>query len=294
VAALPWGALGPLGRALGWVAGGVLRIRRAHVEGAIARAGIAAPRAVASRMYGSLGTGLLELLWATGRPERPLDAVVRFSPEAVAAFEAARAHGRGVVVATAHVGNWDLVACAAAARFGPLHVVTKRLSVGALDGVWQSGRARRGVRLHPPAGALVAAAAALAGGATVALMVDQAPERGAGVRPVAFLGAPALADEVPALIALRARAPVAVVLGRRLADGSHLVEVPLVLPPPARPSRAWVATATARVQAEVERFVRAHPEQWLWMHRRWKGALRPAPDGGSLVASGADRYTPRP
>lgn len=277
VAALPWRALRPLGAALGWLAGPVLRIRRAHVVASMRRAGIARPAATARRMYASLGAGLLELLWMSARRTADLDAVVTFAPEALAAVERCRVRGRGVVVATAHTGNWDLVACAAA-RVAPLTVVTKRLSVRGLDRFWQSARAERGVRLVFPRGAAGATRRALAEGGLVGLLVDQAPERGRSVVDTSFLGAPARCDLAPALLASRARSPILVALGRRLPDGTHRVEVPLVIEPPDRPSRAWAVDATIAVERAVEAFVREHPDQWLWMHRRWKGASATAFD----------------
>lgn len=235
-------------------------MRTAGIEGA--------PR-YARAMYASLGTGLFEFLWMMGRPGENLANRIAFAPEALEILAKYRADGRGVVVATAHTGNWDLVACAAA-HLGPLTVVTKRLSMRSLDRIWQSARAARGVRLLDAEGASRHVLEALARGGIAALLVDQAPERSSGFVVVPFLGRPARCDLTPAVLAARARVPVLVALGRRLDDGTHLVELRLVLEPPSRPSRAWVHEATARIQQAVEAFVREHPSQWLWLHRRWK------------------------
>jgi KDO2-lipid IV(A) lauroyltransferase len=289
VARLPWRWLRPLGACLGWLVGGALRIRRRHVEQAMARAGIE-PR-LASAMYASLGAGLLELLWLAGRPPEALDDVQRFTPRAERALAEAHARGRGVVVATAHVGNWDLCACAAARWIaaqgaGRLHVITKRLSWRALDDYWQSLRAARGVVLLDARGAWRGARAALAGGGVVALLVDQVPERASGVATFPFLGASARHDLAAATLAARAGAPILVALARRDADGLHTLDVVELLDPPA-PHRAALAAATERIAAAVERVVRAAPAQWLWMHRRWKlvdgdGQKTPeAPSAGS-------------
>lgn len=224
-------------------------------------------------MYASLGTGLFELFWMIGRPREKLAPKIAFALEALEILSEYRSRGSGVIVATAHTGNWDLVACAAA-EIGPLTVVTKRLSVRSLDRFWQSARAARGVRLVEPEGASRAVRQALGEGGIVALLVDQAPERRAGFIELPFLGKPARCDLTPALLAARARVPLLVALGRRLEDGTHLVEARLLLEPPSRPSRAWVHEATVQVQREVEAFVREHPSQWLWLHRRWKGVAQ--------------------
>jgi KDO2-lipid IV(A) lauroyltransferase len=151
-----------------------------------------------------------------------------------------------------------------------LTVVTKRLSWRALDRYWQRLRAERGVSLVDAEGAASEVRAALARGGVVALMVDQAPERASGVATIPFLGRPAEHDLAPALLAARAKAPVVVLLGRRDARGMHVLELADEIAPEELRGRGGVERATARIAAAVERFVRAHPAQWLWLHRRWK------------------------
>lgn len=244
--------------------GSVLRVRRAHVVASLGRAGVSNAQAVASGMYRSLALGVVELLAMALRPERAL-AGVRIDRRAIELLDS----GRGVVVATAHTGNWDLAACAAARRV-PLSVITKELHVRWLNALWQRLRARRGVRLLAAGSASSTALSALGRGEAIAMLVDQAPERARGVTLVPFLGAEAEVDLAPALIAMRARAPLAAVFARRLPDGTHVAELAGVLEPPEHPSRAWAVQATRTVTQWLEAFVRRHPEQWLWMHRRWK------------------------
>jgi KDO2-lipid IV(A) lauroyltransferase len=257
-----------IGAVLAFVVGDVLRVRRVHVEEAMARAGLPAPRATAGAMYRSLGRGLVELMGMSLRHEGGIGAV-RVPVETIAAL---RADGRGAVVATAHTGNWDLAACAIAAH-APLTVVTKRLSIGFLDRLWQGARRARGVRLVEAGSAARAIAAALGRGELVAMLIDQAPRRNRAVIRVPFLGAPALVDLSPALAALRARVPLVAAFPLRSADGRHSVEIAAVIPPPRRPSRRWAEDAMLEVTQKLEAHVRRHPEQWLWMHRRWKGGL---------------------
>ena len=276
VARLPFRWLRALGAALGFLAGSVLRIRRRHVEASLGRAGIAPTAAAARGMYASLGTGIFELLWLTGRPKGALAGWFTVSPDCAEALHGAAALGRGVVVATAHTGNWDLTACAAAqwmadqGRPKRLHVVTKRLSWRALDRYWQRLRAERGVILADARGATTHVRNALHIGDFTGLMVDQVPERGSGVTTLPFLGAPALHDLGPALLAARSRSPIVVVLGRRAPDGRHHLELALTIAPEDLRGRGAIEAATAKIAAALEAFVRAHPTQWLWLHRRWK------------------------
>jgi KDO2-lipid IV(A) lauroyltransferase len=269
--------------ALSVLVGDVLRIRRAHAEAAMARAGIGEPRRTAAAMYRSLARGLVELVtMAFSAPGRRL--APSFPWAAVQSLSSSRG---GAIIATAHTGSWDLVACAVAARV-PLTVVTKRLSVGPVDSVWQWLRARRGLHLVEAGSAARSAASALRGGALVAMMIDQAPERERGATRLPFLGEQAWVDLAPALCALRSRAPLVVAFPRRLADGTHDIEIAAVLAPPPRARRAWAIEATAEATRLLEAFVRKYPDQWLWMHRRWKDATpRRARDDFSARLAGA-------
>jgi KDO2-lipid IV(A) lauroyltransferase len=233
------------------------------------RAQVAEPRRTATKMYRALGVGLMELVaMALGRRRR---LVVRLPTEARRVIESER----GALIATAHTGNWDLVACAIAER-APLSVATKRLSIGFLDRLWQSARRGRGVRLVEVGDVARAARAGLAQGELFAMMIDQAPERTRGAVRAEFLGERAWVDLAPALVAARAGVPLVVAFPRRLADGTHTVEVAGVIEPPPRAGRAWAEAAMAQATAWLDAFVREHPEQWLWMHRRWKDAPKPA------------------
>jgi KDO2-lipid IV(A) lauroyltransferase len=292
VAWLPFSSLRAPGAVLAFVAGDALRIRRKQVNAAMARAEIADPPTVARAMFRSLGQGALELLWLSARPQASLAEHVRI--DGWERYEAARALGRGVIVATAHTGNWDLTACACAERLGPdgLTIVTKRLSSQSLDRFWQETRRARGLDLvaHDE-GVVPAIRDRLTRGRTVALLVDQDPERTRSVVAAEFLGEIALHDLLPATMSARTGAPIVVAFARREGrDGaSHVVEVVDVLVPPPRASAAWIREATRAIAAHLDTFVRKYPSSWLWLHRRWKTRLDPTVTngrhGGPVVVS---------
>ncbi len=280
IASLPFRWLSSLGAAVGWWCGRVLGIRRAHVIAAMRAAGVSdAPRA-ADGMYRALGVSLFEFLWLGGRGRRPLGELATLDASAQVAIEEAARLGRGVVLAGAHTGNWELAACAIAER-APVLVVAKRLSVGVLDAFARRTRASYGVRLAEPEGALGVAQQTLAAGGCVTLLIDQVPESVTHGVAVSFLGQPALASRAPAALAWRQRAPLLVVAARREPSGRHVLSVLQTLLPPSAPSpdRAWIDEATRASTLCFERFVQAHPTEWLWLHRRWRlpAARRPAP-----------------
>jgi Kdo2-lipid IVA lauroyltransferase/acyltransferase len=279
----PWRALASLGRGLGWLVGSVLRIRRGHVVDSMRIAGVAEPEVAANAMYASLGRSALEFLWLARHGERALANVV-VDEASRPAWGEALAKGRGVVVAATHTGNWDLAACAIA-RDVELLVVTKHLSQASVDRFWQSTRARLGVRLADASGAMARAREALGRGGAVAMMIDQVPASERHALAVEFLGRPALADRAPAVLAAAAGAPLVVAASRADDSGRQVLHVLAVLEPPARSSRgahAWVGEATASSAQALDAFVRAHPSQWLWLHRRWRG-VDPARPGAMLA-----------
>ena len=110
---------------------------------------------------------------------------------------------------------------------------------------------------------------ALGRGAAVAILIDQ-DAREDGVF-VPFFGRLASTTPTLALLALRTGAPIVPVFARVEADGTITVHVePAVEVEPTGDRDADVLRVTAACTAEVERWVRRDPEQWLWMHRRWK------------------------
>jgi KDO2-lipid IV(A) lauroyltransferase len=261
------GVTSSAGALLACLVGTILGVRRAHVVSSMRTAGIAQPERTARRMYRALGRGVFELIALSIAGRRALRHALGLEPWELAGWRALNSGGR--VMAVAHTGNWDLVACAVAQGI-PLTVVTKHLSIRWLDGWWQGLRKRYGVNLVPIGRAWGAGRDALRRGELVAMLIDQAPVRSKGTTRAPFLGRTARVDLAPALLAMRARVPLVGAFPKRLEDGRLTVELGPVLVPPARASRPWAEAAMRELTAALDDFVRRHPEQWLWMHRRWK------------------------
>jgi KDO2-lipid IV(A) lauroyltransferase len=264
-----------LGAWLGFVAGSLLRIRRALVEEGLRRAAL--PAGAAGDVYRELGQGLVELLWiagARGRARQDALGAVVVEPSAANALDAALASGPVVLFAT-HTGNWELAAAAAArvlaARGRRLSVVAKPIRSRGLDRFVTRLRSSFGIDVVPPAGALGAARRALGRGDVVAMPIDQVPERARHALSLPFLGRAALVDRAPATLAWRASATVLVVASTRRQDGRMGVEVLAVIPPaPDAAARRWIADATRTATAALDEFVRRAPSSWFWLHRRWR------------------------
>ncbi len=276
VALLPYFALRPCGALLGWMAGSVLRIRTNHVVAAMRRAEIADEAAPA--MYASLGRGLLELFWFWGatqaRRDALLDSNVIVDPELARALDDACARGP-VMLAASHTGNWEMSAYVAArflAKRGKrLTVVAKPLSVHAINAFCMDLRHIAGLNVVPPRGAILAVRSSLQRGDVVAMLIDQVPDRIAHGVHVDFLGSSALADRAPASIACAHGATLLVVAATRRDDTLVVQRLAEFVPPAARSAAdQWTANVTRASTCALERFVRAEPSSWLWLHRRWR------------------------
>jgi KDO2-lipid IV(A) lauroyltransferase len=218
-------------------------------------------------MYRHLGHSAAEFLrLATWSADK---IAARITLDGFEQLRAAVRDGRGVVVVTAHFGNWDLLACLSAMLGIPLHVVTRELKGGRTNSAWMRARERRGVHLHPAAGSIGALLAALRRGEVVAFVVDQHMPGRLGVG-VPFFGRMASTIDAPAVLAARTGAPLLPAFLFREGFERHRLWVGPRIPPADGERRAATLETTARITKVVEDTIRAHPEQWIWMHRRWK------------------------
>jgi KDO2-lipid IV(A) lauroyltransferase len=197
--------------------------------------------------------------------------------------------GPGIVVAAAHLGNWEHAA-AAAARWAseqnrPFAVVAKPLSSPFFQRWLTARRAALGVATLPPAGAFLAARDLLAKGGVVALLIDQVPDGRSGAPQIPFLGRDAYADLFPAMLAARtgARLVQVAVLEQNVGDERLVL---LDATGPGTTDRGALVARTARLFSHLEAFIRREPTSWLWLHRRWRApkGLPPVGVGNRLVS----------
>ncbi len=186
-------------------------------------------------------------------------------------FLAAERRGKGVLFLTGHISAWEL-APFAQARYGhPLHFLARAVENPRVDGLVNSYRTMCGNRAIEKNQSARAVLRALGEGGTVGILADQntLPEEGTFVD---FFGVPACTTTGIARMALHTDA--AVVPGYILWD-AKLGKYRLRLEPTVELVRSGdlerdVRENTARFTKVIENVVRAHPEQWVWVHKRWK------------------------
>jgi KDO2-lipid IV(A) lauroyltransferase len=200
----------------------------------------------------------------------PVDAVAaQVSVEGLAHLRAAiDRHGRALVL-TAHLGNWELLTLCPVLTGYPLTVVARALDSPALAAWADRLRRAAGVEVVDKREALRPVLEALRRGRLVGVLLDQNASRREGVF-VPFFGRLASTSRAVAVLALRTSTPVVPAFTRRLGPGRHQITIEPVLDLPATADPDAIERLTARCTAVIEAAVRASPEQWLWMHDRWK------------------------
>lgn len=257
-------------RRAGWLAGPVLGIRQRVVRQQMASvfSQRSAPeiRRLSDQVYDHLGRTVAEVFCSD--PER-LRAQVDVVP-GWAALDAAMAAGRGVLAVTSHLGNFELGGRILAQRYCVLDIV-KPMRNPYFDRYLQRSRASHGIATVPMTRSGKAVLAHLRGGGLVTLFVDQ--DAGRDGVCTNFLGLPASTWPGAARLAIRTGCPVVPLAIVRNPDGRHAMHIGEPLDAGnERATDEGIATFTARISAAVEGFIRERPEQWFWVHRRWKGA----------------------
>ncbi len=186
-------------------------------------------------------------------------------------LQRALAKGRGVLVFTAHFGNWEWMAASFPLIFGQrCHVVVRPLDNRFLDGFLERLRTWTGNETVPKQKAMGRLLRLMKSKEIVGILLDQNMAWQEGVF-VDFFGELACTNTGMTAVALRTGAPVVPVFNVRQEDGRYRVifepEVPLIQ---TGDKDKDLQKNTERFTSIIERYVRNHPDHWLWVHQRWK------------------------
>lgn len=270
---LPLAWVCALGRCLG---GMIFRLDRRHVRMTLSHLSLAFPerseaelRAIARQVFINLGEGALEFLTYRGvsldQCYPHVEAVRDDIPHAV------MKRGKGLIFLTAHYGNWELLGILGRTIMHPYKTcaVGRDSSNPGVDRFVQEIRQTTGLKILPKSGVLKELLRALRGGEAVCFISDQiAGAEGTAVR---FFGRPTLAIATPAYLSLKTGAPIVPVFIERLGAGRHRI----TYCEPIEPSRRGelhedVQRMTQQGMDVTEEFIRRRPDQWFWLHKRWK------------------------
>lgn len=222
-------------------------------------------RDTARRCFAHFGRSLLETMLMT-------PALLRRIADFPGYENLRRAHeqGKGVIYVTGHIGNWELSGGVLASRF-PLSVVAAPLEPEAVNDLIVRLRDRVGMRvlLRSRPGSARELIRIFRENRVLAILIDQDTDVDGAF--VDFMGRPAWTPTAAASMAIKFGAPVVFGYTRRQRSGRHTVEVegPLELVRTGNDAED-IVTNTAMLTKKIEECVRQQPDQWVWMHRRWR------------------------
>jgi KDO2-lipid IV(A) lauroyltransferase len=194
---------------------------------------------------------------------------LRFDAASRARFDRVRDDGKPALVFAAHLANWELPAIMAAAWGLDAMVLYRRPNVGAVaDAIIAIRKGSMGTLVPTSAEAPIRLARALEQNRHVAMLVDQHYVKGV---QVTFFGRPCLANPLIAKLAAHVAAPIHGTRIIREPGGRFRGEITDEIPPVRdADGKVDIQGTMQAITSVVEGWVREHPEQWLWLHRRWR------------------------
>ena len=222
---------------------------------------------IVHQVFNNLGTMIFEIAWVARLSPKVLMRHFRISGREH--YHRAIEKGKGVLLLTAHMGNWELFTVIAHMAGIPANVVYRPLDSQVLDDAIRQIRCRFGAELIPTKRAIFRIVKALKKNECVALLMDQNVDWYNGVY-VDFFGRRACTNKGMAVMALRTEAPVVPIFLLREGLGFRAEvcpEIPLIK---TGDNQKDVELNTEKYNQAIEKIVRQYPDQWFWVHQRWK------------------------
>ena len=260
-----------IGDVIGWMAFSLIRVRRKVTLDNLAMAfpekSESERRGIAKRAYQNFTKMTLEYMrFPLMDKETVLSSVKIKSPEH---FDEILNYGKGGMLVAGHYGNWELMGAAIAQMGYPMWFLVGEQHNKKVDDMMNRHREMMGIGLIHMGMAVRGVIKALRSNRFVALLSDQ-DARQDGVF-VDFFGRPSSTHQGPAVFALKTGAPVLFGSAIRLPKGRHIVESHILYFDHLKGlSPENIKVVTQAYTRLLEDAIRAHPDHWFWMHRRWK------------------------
>ncbi len=225
-------------------------------------------REIIKKTYENLLYNLADFVRNQGISEDELFKKVRFENEEI--VEEAKQSGRPIIFITAHYGNWELLPLATAARFGPLTGVGRPLDSKAMDEILRKNREQFDIEMVPKKGAMRGLIRAIQSGRSVGLLVDQNTAENEGIL-IDFFGKEARHTPAAAILAKRSNA---LIIPAFITTEDHRSYTITFYPPlqiDQEMQKEEAIDKNVQAQAKItEEIIRKKPEEWFWLHQRWK------------------------
>ncbi|WP_298702997.1 lysophospholipid acyltransferase family protein [uncultured Veillonella sp.] len=227
---------------------------------------------VLGELFKNLGRSALEILYMPNLTKEFIDEHIEM--HGLAYLDKALAEQRGVVILTAHVGNWEWMGAALAAAGYPSTTIVKKQPNAQVTRLLNEYREMVGLEVFARGGSeMIRAVKAMKQKKLLGFLADQ--DGYIQGFPVEFLGQESSAVIGPATFAQKFKAPVVPVFAHRKADGiGHVVEIlpPLYYEDTGNEQEDLYRLTEATVWV-TEEFIKAHPTEWLWFQHRWNTKL---------------------
>jgi KDO2-lipid IV(A) lauroyltransferase len=270
--ALSWEAACKIGAKLGALGYRPLGIRKRVVERQIAAAFPDLTRQavvnLARQSYEHLGRTFIETALLESLGKDGLQQLVE-TVEGWEEIEEVMSKGKGAVMVTGHLGNWELAGAYVAARGVPLDAIARGMANPLFDAFLNHTREVMGMTIVHDSEAVRRTPRSLRAGRAVAFVADQGV-LGLASTFVPFFGRPAKTPRGAAVFALRFDVPVVFVVALRQPNGRYRIVVERIEAPRTGDRDRDVDAIVARFTQHLEKWVRAVPAQYFWQHRRWR------------------------
>lgn len=184
-------------------------------------------------------------------------------------YHKAKSKNKGILFITGHCGNWELMAIAFSAKVASIASVARVQNNPYINKLLEMARTKYGNKVIYKKGALRSLLFELRNNRAVGILMDQSVFRSEGFS-IDFLGIPALTTKMPALIARKTGAAVLPVFINRNGN-KHIIKIhPEVILSNDKDPEMAIIEDTKIFSSYIEQFIKEHPSEWLWIHRRWK------------------------
>ncbi len=249
------------------------RVANRNLEIAFPGIGDAEKKRIVKGSFESLGRVLGEVSQFHRVTPAKLEKLIEFQidPEALAAHEKAKVEGRGTIITTGHIGNWELFVLAYAALYHPINYLARAIDNPLIEEMTVSIRTRFGNRPIDKTNSAMMASKILREGGILGILADVNAHPKEGVF-VPFFGVQACTSSGAATLALRTNSIIVPMCAVWKEDEKRYIAIhgPVIEPVQTGDRKRDIVETTARFTTEFEKFIRAYPDQWLWIHKRWK------------------------
>lgn len=220
---------------------------------------------IAGAVWRNLGRTAVEFVRITDYVSGPVEQVV--DVEGREHMHRAMAEAKGVILLSAHFTNWELTGAFVQREFGSMTAIARPIRNPYVDRWIHRKRSAGGMKIIPAQEAVKASLKCLRAKSVVGILVDQSLSLGA-LRAM-FFGRPAATTTLPALLHLQTGAPILITYTLREGDRFRHIFQPVEFPSVTKKADR-IAVYTQVINTHFEDLIRRYPENWFWIHNRWK------------------------